>query len=353
VTDGANPMVRTYYCGPFVYTQTVSVAGSLNYISTPEGRLVNTGTYSAPVWKWEYNLTDHLGNVRAVIAPAATAGYSTLLQLTHYYPGGMAMSQISTTAGSTNNYLYNGKELQTSFDLNWYDYGARFYDPALGRWHSVDPMAELGRRWSPYVYTFNNPIRFVDPDGMWGDDFRGFIQSAPPSLYRKSPFRAFLIDLSAEILNNATPLGAIDNAIVTFQDPDATSGEKVSATIEAAASLVIIKGEGKAPAGGKTSIKTGDYSNLKEPRTIKEGAPFSKTQKQNILQENMGRNGGELKSDLSGKVLDAPSQSQKGVKANMNQAEIDHKTAKSKGGTNSNSNAQVLSKEENIRKSNK
>jgi RHS repeat-associated protein len=258
---GAAPTM-TYYFGPFVHEGTLGGASSLKYVITPEGRIINSGTDNSPVWSWEYNLTDHLGNVRAVIAPAATAGYSTLLQQTHYYPGGMAMSQISTTAGSTNNYLYNGKELQTSFNLNWYDYGARFYDPALGRWHSVDPMAELGRRWSPYVYTFNNPIRFVDPDGMWGDDFRGFIQSAPPSLYRKSPFRAFLIDLSAEILNNATPLGAIDNAIVTFQDPDATSGEKVSATIEAAASLVIIKGEGKAPAGGKTSIKIEGFNKI-------------------------------------------------------------------------------------------
>ena len=64
----------------------------------------------------------------------------------------------------------------------------------------------------------------------------------------------------------------------------------------------------------------------------------------------MKQNGGVIKSDQSGKVLDKPIQAKKGVKANMNQAEIDHKDAKSNGGSNSYINAQVLSKEENLKK---
>ncbi|MDP2159407.1 MAG: RHS repeat-associated core domain-containing protein, partial [Flavobacterium sp.] len=134
-------------------------------------------------FNYVYHYTDHLGNIRVSYGIDPESFDLVILEENHYYPFGMKhanynvgmrtyirnnMGQIELPLVSevSYKYKYNGKEWQDELSLNWYDYQARNYDPALGRWMNIDPLAEVSRRWSPYTYCYNNPIVFVDPDGM-------------------------------------------------------------------------------------------------------------------------------------------------------------------------------------------
>ena len=141
---------KTDYCGNVIYEN-----GVVSKILTEEGYITLAGTTPT----YHYYLKDHQGNNRVVINQSGTVE-----QVNHYYPFGGLMGE--STAGGVQPYKYNGKELDRMHGLDLFDYGARHYDAAIGRWHSVDPLAEKYYSISPYAYVANNPVRFIDPDGM-------------------------------------------------------------------------------------------------------------------------------------------------------------------------------------------
>jgi RHS repeat-associated protein len=96
---------------------------------------------------------------------------SPVIQAEDYYPFGLVATSYQRENSLEQNYLYNGKELQDELNIGWLDYGARMYMPEIGRWGVVDPLADHENLvgWSPYNYTYNNPIKYIDPDGKCPD----------------------------------------------------------------------------------------------------------------------------------------------------------------------------------------
>ncbi|SFT76529.1 RHS repeat-associated core domain-containing protein [Chryseobacterium formosense] len=114
--------------------------------------------------KYIYNYADHLGNTR--LSYFHNGSGVEVLEENNYYPFGLKHEGYNQLSGNPGyQYKYNGKELQN--ETGMYDYGARFYMPDIGRWGVVDPLTEKMRKFSPYNYAWDNPIRFIDPDGMW------------------------------------------------------------------------------------------------------------------------------------------------------------------------------------------
>jgi len=138
-------------------------------IAQPEGYIEPDGSS----FKYGYNYTDHLGNVRVTYADNDGNGSvdaTEIIEEVHYYPFGLKLEDMNSDISSTRNnvattFKYNGKEISEELGITWYDFGARNYDPAIGRWMNSDPLAEQMRRHSPYNYAFDNPIFFIDPDG--------------------------------------------------------------------------------------------------------------------------------------------------------------------------------------------
>ena len=175
--------VKTEYVGNKVYKN-----GTLSMILTEEGYITLTG--STP--SYHYYLKDHQGNNRVILNQSGTVE-----QVNHYYPfGGLFGEGLQA---SNQPYRYNGKELDRELGLDMYDYGARHYDAALGRWLTVDPLAEKYCSISQYAYVANNPVRFIDPDGRDWFEFQNE-NGSKAVLWQEG--NAKTITISEQVYNN-------------------------------------------------------------------------------------------------------------------------------------------------------
>lgn len=202
----------------------------------------------------------NLGNTRATVTwdPADVSQITPLIvQQNDYYAFGLSIkSREPVVSGVRNAYLYNGKELQEETGL--YDYGARFYDPSIGRWITVDKLAEDPTQidLSPYAYVANNPIDKNDPDGNCPNCVTGAIGAGVGALFGAVIEGGSQLYHSGKItswkaVGGATLQGAVTGGVAGF-----TGGASLLVTTGASAGANIVGGIANRTIQGKgTTVK--------------------------------------------------------------------------------------------------
>ncbi|GAA4275498.1 hypothetical protein GCM10022259_02220 [Aquimarina mytili] len=162
VTIGSSA-TNTEYAGNYVYKN-----GNLEFFNHPEGYIEPNTTGG---FDYIYQYKDHLGNIRLSYSDNNNDGIVTQQEIreeNNYYPFGLKHKGYNTIiTGRDHQYGFGGKEEQNELGLDWYDFGARNHNPALGRWMNLDPLAEQSYNLTPYRFSGNNPILFNDPNGLW------------------------------------------------------------------------------------------------------------------------------------------------------------------------------------------
>ena len=150
-----------------------------------------------------------------------------IFQIDDHYPFGLLHDDQAAARGQDLQFGYTGKELVELGNLDWMDYGARWYDPALARWGVVDPLGELTNAFNSYVYVYNNPLLFNDPTGMVGEcTLCGSGESTYSSKSSNEGFQGIREDFLKEVAN-ARAEREIDKKLASYYEWIPTAGEEV------------------------------------------------------------------------------------------------------------------------------
>lgn len=269
-------------------------------------------------------------------------------------------------------YKYNGKEYQDELGLNVYDYGWRNYDPAIGRWVNIDPLLnelkfhydnsssddddqddvymavindlELGGgiyntlNLNPYSYGYNNPVSFDDPDGRCPWCLLGLLLLIPEpagGVSSAKDAKAFGEAKAAKgeiIMSLVTPAGATN----------ATAGTILKATVKNEVKKTVTEQAKKNIEKTLDTKKVEKVVTEKPVSTSRAGKPFTTKEKQKVIDANASKNNGEVKCEGCGVTTTKPSKSERGVTPPKTDRQIDHIEPKSKGGSGTAENGQVL-----------
>src|SRR5690554_5621461 len=172
IQPSGGALVTTDYINGFQYEN-----NALKFFKQAEGFV----EYKNNQYIYHYIYKDHLGNNRLVYADLNGNGVidpaTEIIEENNYYPFGLKHKGYNELPGEGYKYKYNGKELQDELGLNMYDYGARNYDPALGRWNRIDNKAEIYYALTPYNYAGNTPVQAIDVDGNLFIFVNGFMMN--------------------------------------------------------------------------------------------------------------------------------------------------------------------------------
>lgn len=156
VNETGKTAIVTDYLEGFQYKDNV-----LEFFPTAEGYVKNSGGLS-----YVFQYKDHLGNVRLSYAKNQTTQVLEIIEENNYYPFGLKHKGYNDYTPNTNKYKFQGQELQDELGLGWYSYKWRNYDPAIGRFMSIDPLTEKYEDYTPYQFSSNQPVHAKELEGL-------------------------------------------------------------------------------------------------------------------------------------------------------------------------------------------